>query len=78
MHEPVDRRVGNGFGHQLVEAAGMEIRADGERTALIGGVDDAIEGLGRLGGDGEKADIVDLCRRRHKSTYAELVTMPTS
>jgi hypothetical protein len=24
-----------------------------------------------------EADLVDLCRRRHSSTYAEAVTMPT-
>jgi hypothetical protein len=34
----------------------------------VGGVE-RVEGL--------KGEVVDLCRRRHRSTYAEAVTMPT-
>ncbi|MGO9877164.1 MAG: hypothetical protein ACLPVY_25580 [Acidimicrobiia bacterium] len=31
-----------------------------------------------IGGEWQVADFVDLCRARHKSTYAEPGTMPTA
>jgi hypothetical protein len=59
MHKPVDRRVGNGLWHQFVETARVQVRADGQRSAFIGGIDHPIEGLGRLSGDRKQPDVVD-------------------
>jgi hypothetical protein len=77
VQEPVDGRVGDRFRHQLVEAGGVQVGGNGEAPALIGGVDDAIEGLGGLLGDRQQPDVVDLSRHRDRSTYADPATIPT-
>ena len=38
--------------------------------------DDLEQRVGGFGGQRQVAQFVDLCRRRHKSTYADLVVMP--
>ena len=78
VHEPVDGGVGDGFGHEFVEAGGVQVGGQGDGAFLVGGVDDAVERFGGVGGDREETDVVDLCRRRHRSIYAEAGTMPTS
>ncbi len=52
VEEPVDGRVGDGFGHEFIEPGGMQVRRQGDRWSFVGGVDDAVEGLGGLGRDG--------------------------
>src|SRR5665811_1632029 len=59
VHEPVDGGGGDGGGQQLVEPAGVDVAGDGDRAAFVGGIDDAEEGFGGLGGDGEQTDVVD-------------------
>ena len=59
VHQPVDGGVGDGLGHELVEAGGVQVRAQSDRAFLVGGVDDAVERFGGLGCDGEQADVVD-------------------
>ena len=55
----------------------MKVGTQRDGAFLVGGVDDAVERFSGLGRDREEADVVDLCRRRHRSTYAEVGTMPT-
>ena len=59
VHEPVDGGVGDGLGHELVEAGGVQVRRQGDGAFLVGGVDDPVEGFGGVGGDREQADVVD-------------------
>jgi hypothetical protein len=46
VQEPVDGRGGQGFGHELVEAGGVQVRGDRYGPFLVGGVDEAVEALG--------------------------------
>jgi hypothetical protein len=38
----------------------VEIRADRDAAALVGGVDDAVEALGGVGPDGQEPDAVEV------------------
>jgi hypothetical protein len=76
VDEPVDGGGGQGFRHELVEYRRVEIRADRDAAALVGGVDEAVESLGGVGPDGQEPDVVDLCGHPHRSTYADTATMP--
>jgi hypothetical protein len=51
VQEPVDGGGGQGLGHDLVEAGGVQVRADGEAAAFVGGVDEAVEAFGGVRGD---------------------------
>ena len=53
MQQPVDGRGGQRFGHELVEAAGMQVRRDRHGPAFVGGFDDAVEPLGGIRTDGK-------------------------
>ena len=46
VQEPVDGGTGEGFGHDLVEAAGVEVGAEGDAAFFVGGVDEAVEAFG--------------------------------
>src|SRR5437867_3876723 len=59
MHEPVDGGAGEALGHDLVEAGGVEVAADGEAALLVGGVDEAVEAFGGVGGYGEQPDVIN-------------------
>ncbi len=65
VEEPVNRRVGDGLGHELVEAAGVKVRREGQRRSS-GGVDDPVE-----------ASAVSLATGS-RSTYPDLATIPTT
>jgi hypothetical protein len=78
VHEPVDGGGGQGFRHELVESRRVEVGADCDGPALVGGVDDPVEALGGVGSDGQQADVVDLCGYPHRSTYADTATMPST
>ena len=45
--------------HEFVEPGGVQVRTQRDGAFLVGGVDDAVEGFGGLGCDGEQADVVD-------------------
>ena len=51
VQEPVDGGVGDGLGHEFVEPGGVKVARQGDGALLVGGVDDAVERLGGLGGD---------------------------
>ena len=53
VEQPVDGGVGDGLGHEFVESGGVQVAGQGDGTFLVGGVDDAVERLGGLGGDRE-------------------------
>ena len=49
VQQPVDGGGGQGFGHEFVEAAGVQVRRDGYGAAFVGGFDDAVEPFGGVG-----------------------------
>jgi hypothetical protein len=59
VQEPVDRGGGQGFRHDLVESRGVQVGADGERAAFVGGVDQSVEPFGGVRADREQPDVVD-------------------
>ena len=77
VQETVDGGVGDRFGHQLVEAGRVQVRRQRDGAFLVGGIDNAVERFGGLCRDWEQSDVVDLCRCRHRLTYAEPGTMPS-
>ena len=77
VHQPVDHGRCQGLGHQLVEAGRVQVGADGHAAPFVGGVDQAVEALGGVGAHRQEADVINLCRHRHKLIYAEAATMPT-
>jgi hypothetical protein len=54
----------------------VQVRGDGDAAAFVAGVDEAVEALGGVGSDREQSDVVELCGYPHRSTYAEIATMP--
>jgi len=76
VHEPVDRGGGKGLVHDLVKAGGVQVARHRERASFVGGVDEPVEPLGCVGGDGQQPDVVDLCGCPHRSIYADTATMP--
>ena len=53
------------------------MRRDAEGAPFVGAGDEPEEQLGAVVIEGREADLVDLCRGRHRSTYADPATMPT-
>ena len=78
VQEPVDRGRGEGLGHQLVEGRRVEVGGQRDRAFLVRGIDQAVEALGGVGGNGQQPDVVELCRYPHSLTYADTATMPRS
>jgi len=68
VQESVDGGGSQRLGHQLVEPGRVQVRADRDRPFLVGGVDEPVEPLGCVRGDGQQADVVDLCGYPHRST----------
>ena len=59
VQEPVDGGGGQGLGHDRVEAGWVQVGCNGDGSAFVGGVDDAVERFaGGLSG-GEHADVID-------------------
>lgn len=46
IHVPVDGRGGEGLGHDLVEAGGVQVAADRDGATFVGGVDESVEAFG--------------------------------
>lgn len=59
VQEAVDGGVGDGLGHELVEACGVQVGGQGDGALLVGGVDDPVEPFGGVGGDGQEPNVVD-------------------
>lgn len=59
VEESVDGRGGQGLGHDLVESGRMEVARNRDRAPFICGIDQAVEALGGVLGDGQQADVVD-------------------
>lgn len=55
----VDGGRGKGFGHELVEAGGVQVRADREGAFFVGCIHDPVEALGGVGGHGQQANVID-------------------
>ena len=67
----------HGVVEDLPPRAHAQICRQADAPAQVALGDDLEEGGGRLRGEREIADLVDLCRARHRSTYADHGTMPT-
>jgi hypothetical protein len=59
VQQPVDGGGGDGLGHLLVKAGGVQGASDRQRAPLVGGVDDAEERFGCLEGNREHPDVID-------------------
>jgi hypothetical protein len=46
VQESVDGGGGEGFGHDLVEAGGVQVAGHGQGSAFVGGIDQAVEAFG--------------------------------
>ena len=53
VEEPVDGGGGQCLGHQLVERCWVQVRGDRDGAFLVAGVDQPVEPLGGVDGDGE-------------------------
>ena len=53
VEEPVDGRGREGLGHELVEPGGVQVRADRDRSFLVGGVDEPVEAFRGVVADAE-------------------------
>lgn len=59
VQEPVNGDRGQGFGHELVEACRVQVRADRDGALFVSCVHDPVESFGRVGGHREQADVID-------------------
>jgi hypothetical protein len=59
VEQPVDCGGGQRLGHELVEPGRVQVRADRDRALLICSVDESVESLGCVGGDGQEPDVID-------------------
>ena len=50
VEESVHGCGGDGFGHELIEPGGVDVRADRKGPFLVGGFHDPVEALSRVGG----------------------------
>src|SRR5665648_495455 len=78
VDEAVDYRGGDDFvAEDLAPAPEGQVRGDHDRALFVAGGHELEEQVRRVVVEGDVADLVDLCRRRHRSTYADLGIMPT-
>jgi site-specific DNA recombinase len=59
VDEAVDQGGGEGFWHDRVESAGVDVAGHGDGASFVGGVDHAVEGLGGVLACGQHSDVVD-------------------
>src|SRR5207247_4834176 len=59
VEQPVDGGGGEGLGHDGVEPGRVDVAGDRDRAALVGGIDDAVEGLGGVLAGWQHADVID-------------------
>jgi hypothetical protein len=78
VHEAVDHGFdGGGVAEDFGPGGEALVGADDEAGSFVAAGDEGEEQGGGVGIEGDVADLVDLCRARHRSTYADAVTMPT-
>ena len=79
VDEAVDHRGGDDVvAEDLAPAAEGLVGGDDQTGSFVAAGDELEEEVGGLGFEGDVADLVDLCRHPHRSTYAEPATMPRS
>ncbi len=72
VREPVDDRLRQArVGEDLRPLAEGEVGCHDQRRSLVALRDHLEDELGRPFGQSEVAELVDLCRHRHRSTYAD-------
>ena len=59
VQQPVDGCGGQGFGHELVKAGGVEVGTDRHGTLFVGGVDESVETFGGIGRHRQQAYVID-------------------
>lgn len=59
MEETVDGRRGQRLGHDLVESGRMKVARNRDRASFVCGINQAVEALGGVLGDGQQTDVVD-------------------
>jgi len=59
VQEAINSGGGNGLGHDLVEARRVKVGRNGQSPLLIGGINQAVEPLGGIGGHRQQPDVVD-------------------
>ena len=77
----VDEAVDHGGGDDVVAeylapAAELFVGGDDQRGPFVAGGDELEEQVRGLGFERDVADLVDLCGCPHRSTYADIATMP--
>ena len=77
--EPIDDGLGEpGVGEDLRPLAEGEVGGHDQRGAFVAFGEDLEDELGGAVGEGEVAELVDLCGYPHSSICADIATMPTS
>jgi hypothetical protein len=78
VDEAVDHGGGDGgVAEGFAPSAEGLVAGDDDAGAFVAAGDELEEEVGGFGFEGDVADLVDLCRRRHSWNYAEAATMPT-
>jgi hypothetical protein len=78
VDEPVDHCGGGDVvAEDFTPVAERLVGGDDQAGSFVAGGHELEEQIGGFGFERYVADLVDLCRRRHSSTYAEPGTMPT-
>ena len=74
MQEPVDGGGGQRLGHELVEPRRVQVRRDRDGTALVGGVDEAVEPFGGAGPTGSSPISSTITKSARRIRVIALVT----
>jgi hypothetical protein len=74
VQKPVDGRGRDALGHQFLKAGRVNVGADRDRSFFVGGADDPEQRLGRVGGHGQEADVIDTTRSARMSLPIALLT----
>jgi len=77
VDDSIDHRGRDNVVAEHVTPAGEgQVAAEDQRGVFVSGRDQLEEQVGRVLFERYVADLVDLCRARHRSTYADTATMP--
>jgi hypothetical protein len=77
VDESVDHRGGHDVvAEDLSPSPERHVRGDQDCSLFVAAGDQLEEQVRGVLVEGDVADLVDLCRGRHRSTYAESATMP--
>ena len=79
VNDSVDHRGGHDVVTEDVAPSGEgEVAGQDQRCVFVTAGDELEEQIRGVLFERDVADLVDLCRHRHKSTYADFVIMPMS